>query len=676
MKARRLWGFTVLCTVVLLTVFIFNSPIVYTSSPVVEELDATQAKGVSQLETSYDLVVYGGEPEGVVAAISAARNGLKTLLVMEEDGPGGLIVYGGLNFLDLNYDSRSRIIHHGIFREWHNMVGNGAVVDIDEARLAFMKLLLEQENLTIVPVTRLKGYILADKDHRIAGLTFETTGISKTHDPELLKKGPQGANPAWNQAASSVTPLARVIQPAAGTIWSVRAERYIDASPDADLAARVGVPYFVGGADIGLPERRMAATLVFKVKNVDMPALIADVRSKRWGESKMNALAVWGLSKIGEQYKPTDAQTKLRGLNIARQDDGSVYINALLLFNIDPLDTESLQKGMERGKTEAARVVQYLRTTLGGFKKAELAGFPPQLYVRESRHVLALYQLDVLDLIEKVDFADKIAVGSYPIDYQAAGPDSPGYVVYSPGMYSIPFRSLIPRGKDNLLVVGRSAGYSSMAAASARVIPIGMATAEAAGMATALSIIDKVMFPKMAEDKDMIRVLQSSLDVADVNLPKIEGVSKITQNPDYPYLKELFDWGMLSAGYTNDLRLNEKITMREFIYLLIKGLKQCKAENYNPLLLNKLYANATNDPLDLYKASEILLTINGYETEKLDDAYLSALREGLIPPSVEKSWKTNHALTRGDIYRLAAPIFKRHPRSESITSLRSRPFGE
>lgn len=629
-------------------------------------------------DASFDLVVYSGEPEGVTAALAGARNGLKTLLVMEEDGPGGLIVYGALNFLDLNYDENGKNIHWGIFKEWHQMIGGDVIVDIEEARLAFMKLLLAEENLTILPVTKIKAHELSKDGKQINQLILETTGISKTHDLLLSKTVAVGPHPAWKVAAKGGQARARLLHRQRGSLFRVAARTVIDASPDADLATAVGVPYFFGGADIGLPDRKMAVTLVFQLRNVDWKALESDVKSQKWGSSRMNATAVWGMGDIGVLYKPLDEETRLRGLNIARQKDGTIFINALLIFDVNVLDMVSLQKGMTRGKTETYRVVEYLRQNLAGFENAHLLPFPPQLYVRESRHILALYQLDVLDLVEKVDFPDKIAVASYPIDFQATGPQNPGYVICTPGVYSIPFRSLVPRNIVNLLVVGRSAGYTSLAAGSTRVIPTGMATAEAAGVAAAMAVGGELNFHQFAADQQLIRYLQGFLLAQGVNLHKIQGQSKLARDPDYPVLKELFAWGFLSAGYDNNLRLDQVITEREFAYLLSKGLRQRQAEIYSEYLANTLYAMSTTQPLDRYKASEMLLTAVGYRIDLVDDSYLAALRSGFIPADLEKKWyaKKSHPLTRREIYKLAVPLFQRYPIKDSVMRLRSRGFNE
>lgn len=632
------------------------------------------ATGCSQAENQYDLVVYGGDPEGVAAAISGARNGLDTLLVMEEDGPGGLLVYGALNFLDLNYDRYGRVLQRGIFKEWHQMVGRGIVVDIDQAREAFIRLLLAEENLAIAPVTSLEEVNLSGKGQYIDKIKFKTTGISKTHDGDLDKV--TGLHQAWDKMADKYGQRAKLLSYQQGESWWVKADRYIDASQDADLAAEAKAPFFTGGADVGLPDRKMAVTLVFRLKNVDWRDLKKDITSQKWGFSRMKDGAVWGLGKIGEKYSPVNENTKLRGLNIALQQDGTVFINALQIFHLDVFDREELRYGMEVGKKETEHVIKYLRRELAGFQKAELVGFPPQLYVRESRHILSLYQLDILDLIEKVDFEDKIALASYPVDYQATSPVDGGFVVFTPGVYSIPFRSLIPRQKDNLLVVGRSAGYGSLAAGSSRVIPTGMATGQAAGLASALAINEGLDFPEMAANEQLIDSLQRKLRSQGMNLNQISGENSITKDPDYNHFKELFSWGMIVGGYDNDLKLEQVVDEREFAFLLMKGMNLRDVEHYDDYLAGGIYSLSSEQPLRRDKACELLLAAANYWVAKVENKYQTALADGFIPADMEASFRENRLLTRRDIYRLTANFLKKYPIPVELKKLRTRPFGE
>ena len=94
---------------------------------------------------SSDLIVFSGEPEGVTAAVAAAREGKNVTLLMTREKPGGLMTYAALNFLDLNYDNKSRNINHGIFSEWHQKLGSSISFFPKKAEAAFDEMLAAEE---------------------------------------------------------------------------------------------------------------------------------------------------------------------------------------------------------------------------------------------------------------------------------------------------------------------------------------------------------------------------------------------------------------------------------------------------------------------------------------------------------------------------------------------------
>ncbi|EAZ84184.1 hypothetical protein BB14905_15385 [Bacillus sp. B14905] len=104
---------------------------------------------INNIESEYDVIVIGGEPEGVAAAVASARNGAKTLLVEKREELGGLFTYGMLNFLDIPRDGHNNSISEGIFKEWHELVRGNDAFGIVGAKAAFKKLIDEEPNLTL-----------------------------------------------------------------------------------------------------------------------------------------------------------------------------------------------------------------------------------------------------------------------------------------------------------------------------------------------------------------------------------------------------------------------------------------------------------------------------------------------------------------------------------------------
>ena len=485
------------------------------------------------ISSHYDLIVVGAEPEGIAAAVSAARNGARTLLLESASSLGGLWTLGQLNFLDMCHADDGTLLTRGIFEEFYSAVGGNAF-DITEAKNYFIDLVVREPLLTL----RTNAVLLAPlmEENRIAGLRMRENGEE--------------------------------------TVYT--ATHFIDATADADLAALAGVPYTYGGEDIGDSDRQMGVTLVFELSGVNWPAVFIHLNYQRlMGMATgtpagvgATAKSAWGYEQEGYAYVPRDPMMRLRGFNIARQRDGTVLVNALLIFGVDPLDSRSYNDAMDRARSELLYLAPYIRDHFRGFENAVFAGTASRLYVRESRHILGEYILLIDDVLGNRDQWDKIAIGSYPADVQPS-PEQPfGTVIGSPDRYAVPFRCLVPLHVGNLLVVGRSASFSSLAASSARVVPLGMACGQAAGTAAAQSIKESLDFRQMSEDPEAIKKLQTTLREQGAYLEDFEGQDPNASHWAYEGLAALRRLGLMDGGYQNNYRLDEPVDKWRFQYML------------------------------------------------------------------------------------------------------------
>jgi len=268
----------------------------------------------------------------------------------------------------------------------------------------------------------------------------------------------------------------------------------------------------------------------------------------------------WGYTREGYAYEPKDELMRLRGFNVARQDNGNVLINALIIFGVDPMSEESKANGIARAQEELEYIVPYVREHFIGFENVELLGSSEQLYIRESRHIIGEYQLTIDDVLENRDQWDKIAIVAYPADIQPTAGQTYGTVVGSPDRYAIPFRSIVPLNVDNMLVIGRSASYTSLAAGSARVIPVGMAEGEAAGVASAYSLAQQISFRDMTADTDAIADMQKTLKKQGAYLDDFEVHEAFMDHWAYPGVKVLRSLGQMDGGYSNDYGLDKAIS--------------------------------------------------------------------------------------------------------------------
>jgi hypothetical protein len=582
----------------------------------------------------YSLLIFGGEPEGIMAALSAARNGVDTILIMERKEAGGLLTYAALNYLDINYDMNGKPLHTGLFKKWHRCVGGEMCFSIERAKDIFDKMINKEDNIRVINEGILTKVI--KEGQRIKGVKIKSRGNE----------------------------------------YTIYAERYIDATQDAKLSVMAQAPFFVGGEDIGIAESHMSSTLILHIGNVNWQDFIKDIKGNKFGPSFYKRNHAWGLVKIGQLYKPHDSMIKLRGLNIVH-NNSEVYINSMLIFGVDPLDDDSLTNAYMRGKEEAKYVLDFFRKTLSGFEEAQLLEFPEELYVRESRHILTKYQLGVKDLLAGHIFEDTITFASYPLDYQASTPEYDGFVLFNPNVYSIPLRSIIPLNNNNLLLVGRSSGFSSLVAASARVIPVGMSCGEAAGVAAAISLEKGLLFTEISDNKELIELIQKRLQLKD----EIDYYSNLKLNilddeEILPYIEELLSWGLIIAGYNNDFRISEPISESNFAHMLIKGLKRRESPILYEWVPGSLETLSSENYLKRDKAAQLLLAACSQRVLNINESeyYPRAIEMQLIPDIISEKILDNRVLNRREAYIIIASFLRKNELSERLKSLRGETY--
>ena len=163
---------------------------------------------------NYDIIVIGSEPEGVTAAVAAAQEGANVLLMTEADRIGGLFVTGMMNSLDLPVQP---LMQRGLFEDWWNRVGRGFSFDVQLAEAAFGAMLREA------------GVDVRLGEQNIRPVFLETeTGDS--HIVAIASDSPNPDNPDAERPDWATLPT------------ELRAKHYIDATPDGDIFAALGVP--------------------------------------------------------------------------------------------------------------------------------------------------------------------------------------------------------------------------------------------------------------------------------------------------------------------------------------------------------------------------------------------------------------------------------------------------
>ena len=563
----------------------------------------------------YDLVIVGSEPEGVAAAVAAAEEGAQVLLVTRDPRVGGLFVMGEMNSLDLR--TKPELYQRGLFLEWWRRMGVGHAFDVERAERAFEAMLSE----TGVTVRRNAGEIQPlVRDGRVTGVTI---------DGETFN-----------------------------------AKSVVDATADADLAAAAGAAYTVGFASLGLNER-MADTLVFRIEGVDWVGLTRGVEARGKAYAEVDARVAWGhFGGYPAAYQAQEPGLRLRGLNLGRQDDGSVLVNALLIYDIDFTDPESVAEGYARAAREAPRVVDYLKRGIPGFERARFGGVAEALYIRDSRHVTTRCTLTTDDVFDNRVTPMDVAAGGYPLDVQTLTPHDSGYVYGTPEVYGARLCMNVPEGVDGLWVIGKAAGYDPLAASSARVVPFGMAVGEAVGVAAARAAALGVSPKDAADNPFFVAGVRLRLLERGAYLPQVQPRLSLgpVNHPDYTSYRLLLSRGLALGGYGNDPKLDETVPALGYVYLL---------SNIGQRFLGNLelgtYLVATyqvgSEPL----TPDLALAVTHDAACRLGvctERSWSALKaRGLVP----EDFAPAGTLTRGEMYALGAKLAQLVPSDETVT---------
>lgn len=484
--------------------------------------------GVPAFTHTTDILVVGAEPEGIAAAVAAARSGKKVWLVDSLDRVGGLYTIGELAALDLNRRGpRTRaILNRGFFEEFHQAVGGGEGFDLAAAQQFFNQVLAKNR----VHVEYGWQFLApALEENRVTGATFRD---------------------------------------ARGQEHIVTAAFTIDATPDADVAAAAGVPYYLAREDLGVTHPFAAATLMFRLDHIDWDGIVNYLEGDTDPYTGANQSAAWGYAEMFN-YIPQDPDVQIRGLNIARQQDGSIIINALQIFNLNPENKDSRAAARARAAAELPGIVNFMQDNLPGFKQATLRDVAGELYIRESRHIIGEYRLTAADVFTGRWHPTAIALGSYPVDLQAAEKGQTGSALGGISPYSIPLGTLVPKRVDNLLVVGKAASFSSIAHGSARTVPVGMATGQAAGVAAAYALDTGQNLRAASHSPQEVAAIRQRLAAQGVDFSYPLPATPEENHWAYPYIQYLRERGLISKGYYNDYRLEETATRNTLHRLFI-----------------------------------------------------------------------------------------------------------
>lgn len=417
----------------------------------------------------WDLIVVGGGTSGVAAAISASKNGCKTLLIEKFGFLGGTATGALVTPMMSNMLNKTQNLTSGLYLEvleklkttghsaFHEN-GNPGWFDPE-----FMKCILDD--------------------------MCEEAGVEVLFDTVVISAEVKDKNiteiKCFNKSGFS----------------KLKAEFFIDATGDADLAAFAGVNF-----ENGLEGVHQSFSLRFTMANVNLYSFgnflteidpDSGVSSVFYAEdSKLLLTTAYTWDEKDWKLKPYfDLAVTDKVLNI----EDTAYFQVFsfpgqeksLSFNcpriyaekpLNPLDMWDISYAYKMGRKQIRRIAEFCKCYLAGFEKAYISQIAPMLGIRDSRRIEGVYTLTEEDISGAKKFDQAVAKSNYPVDIHSAEKNKSELKFLPQGeYYEIPVQSLIPKGIDNLYVVGRSISATFKAQASLRIQPNCWAMGEKAG---------------------------------------------------------------------------------------------------------------------------------------------------------------------------------------------------
>ncbi|MGE5636860.1 MAG: FAD-dependent oxidoreductase [Nocardioidaceae bacterium] len=418
-----------------------------------------------------DVLVVGGGPAGVGAAVGASRAGADAVLVERYGFLGGnataALVMPLMSFYTHSHDER------------------------DSDMVAKLRLMPGDQG----PGEPVVGGPLLD----LARLLFpnggalppaEETGYAVPFDPEKLKDAgltlldDAGVRYLLHSFASGVIGAERpegvVLETKSGPLV-VTADVIVDCTGDGDVAALAGADFELGRPEDGLTQ---PLTLMFRMGEFDPGGFALYVLSHP-GEWR-GVHGLWDLVRKAEAAGELDLPRE-DILFFATPHASEVSVNSTRVPGLGT-DVFDLTAAEYLARRQMRQIVEFLRRHVPGFERAYLIQSGATAGVRETRRIMGHYVLTGDDVLGVRAFDDGVARGSYPIDiHEPTGEGTYLRPLPPGGAYDVPLRCLIPRGVDGLLVGGRCISATREAQSSSRVTPIAMATGHAAGVCAALA---------------------------------------------------------------------------------------------------------------------------------------------------------------------------------------------
>jgi len=609
MKRERLIK-NLLLAVIFFLVLRFGIMPLLTGSSFREYMSRITAGRYNFAENEYAIIVVGSEPEGIAAAVSSARTGLKTLLITEDSDLGSYIKQSMMVEIKPDeglIEGKKENLNRGFYRE---LFGNLRMGFTSQDYVDSVKKLTKQEkNLDVLYNCRLTGVVLDDR-------FLKSIRVYADGEERILS-----------------------------------ASTFIDATQRGTLLELCDVPFTTGSGDIGLPDTYMPLEFNFMVSGVKWQ----DMR-----QIQKTSDFVIEFRDVLMGYQPFNKRTKIETPTFIEQSEEQIIIRGIRQWGVDVDDPEDVKQAYDDALDEATLLTAYMKTVLVPFSECKIEAVPDELFIPEYRHYTGRYTLTVSDILENRDFTGKIALASSPVDAGKFVGNRLSYTIADPNVYAIPLGCIIPVNLDNVLMPGAKASFRSLAATSAGYIPTRITMGESAGLTAAWSFFSHKtpaeilsMTPEQIKDYEDY-LIKGGIYLKDISESLIDASTgqPLTESWAYPYIRELAEYGLIAGGSNNDFRLDSESSCDVLAILLKNAIVKMSPSAYSFRMSNVLQEYETSDRLNGEKVAAMILDVIGisYESGK---AFETASNMNLFSKVPDGILVKNSGVTMDVVYCIA-----------------------
>jgi hypothetical protein len=405
----------------------------------------------------YDVIVAGGGPAGVAAALAAARSGASTLMIEVHGCVGGIWTAGMLCWILDAFNkpgimaeilTRLEADKNGqtFSRDVGSRIARGRTYDPEAMKLLLEDMLLEA-GVNIRLFTRIVGAV-PDDQNRLAAVVTES------------KSGRE----------------------------VFTAKSFIDATGDGDLAAQAGCGFDFGRPGDGITQPFSLMALFHGVKSKDIgPFINHYAEINNLGRAKANLL---------EEFRSAGIDPSYAGPSIFEIHDGLYAMMANHQYGVSAINADDVSRATLEARRENHALIKALQKKGGPWKGVELIATGEQIGTREARRIHGRYTVSNDDLKNGSRFEDGICRVTFPIDVHATDPTQSKGIESKPFQsqhYDIPLRALHAKDVDGLMLAGRCISGSFYAHSNYRVTGNAVAMGEAAGVTCAVAAREGVL---------------------------------------------------------------------------------------------------------------------------------------------------------------------------------------